>query len=125
MVPELLQMNAQEQQDILNHMFSRESFLLAWDQPFESESPGMCGVVWDEALPYVNAFRQLLSDWPGAPSTLSMAIAPQPTGYFASESVSLATRLFSRTKEAMTFYIHIFFANVGRPPVLPCLFPDH
>lgn len=77
-----------------------------------SDSVGLSSTKWEERRLYVEAFRCVLVDWPGAPSELILGI-PDETSVWARVAVERTETLTAR------FYCQTFFDYFGRAACIP------
>ncbi|KAF9234577.1 hypothetical protein BU15DRAFT_65573 [Melanogaster broomeanus] len=115
LIPQLWADSPHERQVAYDSVFPSEVVGGTWDAPLPTESVGLChsDIRADHFLPFINAFRTLMSHWPSAPALMGQPLL-EPLA---------DTTLNNKVGEALRFYVESFFVNTGRPPVVPRRMP--
>ncbi|KAI0349435.1 hypothetical protein OH77DRAFT_1507471 [Trametes cingulata] len=78
-------------------------------------SGGLCAQVLQRRAPYLEAFRCVLSGWPGCPSSIHTGV-PITT-------VLKGPTIIEREREMVKFYVETFYHHSGHAPIVPQIFP--
>jgi len=90
--------------------------LFTWSQP-SLRDEGLAGRLWEDRMEYVEAFRELLSTWPG--STAGVLAVMSAGSRLGSTFVSDRDRVERVEAVAYPFYCQTFFEYSGRAPTVP------
>ena len=101
-----------EREELLGRVFGGDLYCLS-DLP--EEPVGLCSPHPHRRATALEAFRRVLSRWPGCPETIHGA-TPISTAMDDKEIMGLETIL-------VRFYVNRFFTESGRAPVVPHSFP--
>ncbi|KAI0689188.1 hypothetical protein C8T65DRAFT_711846 [Cerioporus squamosus] len=100
-------------EDLLSGIFPSHHLYFVIDLP--AGGAGLCAGVPHARVPYLEAFRRVVSRWPACPASIHHGL-PFATSMSTDE-------ILSREKELVKFYVHTFFAQSGRAPIVPHQFP--
>ncbi len=107
--------SAEETRDeLIAHVFADASPYCITTLP--KEGVGLAASLAYRRAPYLEAFRKVLRCWPRSP-TLVQADFPITTALSVDE-------IARRERELVTFYVHTFFEQSGRAPIVPVQVPQ-
>ncbi|TFK81366.1 hypothetical protein K466DRAFT_604560 [Polyporus arcularius HHB13444] len=101
-------------EDLLSGLFPSHHLYSITEMP-SSGGAGLCALVPHARVPYLEAFRRVVSRWPACPASIHNA---------SPFAISMSTDdILAREKEIAKFYVDTFFAQSGRAPIVPHQFP--
>ena len=95
--------------------------LFTWSKPLLKDE-GLAGRLWEDRMEYVEAFRVLLSSWPG--STAGVLAVMSAGSWLGSTFISDRERVERVEAVAYPFYCQTFFEYSGRAPTVPFHLPS-
>ncbi|KAI0739109.1 hypothetical protein C8Q80DRAFT_231036 [Daedaleopsis nitida] len=105
----------QERDELLGRIFPSNHLHALTALPDPEHSLGLCDPSPERRVPALEALRQVLSRWQRCPDEIRRNV-PITTSMTADEIISLE-------KSMATFYVHTFFKQSGRAPIVPHQFP--
>ncbi|KAH7905167.1 hypothetical protein BJ138DRAFT_1118719 [Hygrophoropsis aurantiaca] len=112
MAPQIWAQSSAKHEDTVLDVFPDHT-LVMFSAPFPSVNTGLASTSFSALLPFLEAFRSLLTAWPQFPATLTHPLAPDTD----------MGRIFLVKNNVVQFYCQCFFNVFGRPPVVPHALP--
>ena len=100
-------------ENLLGRLFSDRSVFCVMELP--GQPTGLAGPTPFHRVPFLEAFRKILSRWPRAPP--SFYVDGPITTNISAEAIT------RRESELARFYVNTFFEQSGRAPIVPHAIP--